>query len=184
MGEGAGVVVLEELEHAKARGAHILCELVGYGLSADAHHMTSPLPDGAGAERCMRKAMAYAQVNAEDIDYINAHGTSTDIGDVCETRAVKSVFGKYAYNGLVVSSTKSMTGHLLGAAGGIELAACVKAIQTGIIPPTINLDNPEPECDLDYAPHKAREKKVDVALSNSFGFGGHNASLIVRRFVA
>ena len=182
MGEGCGVVVLEELEHAKARGANILCELVGYGLSADAYHMTSPLLDGSGAERCMLKALKAAKLNPEDVDYVNAHGTSTDVGDLCETRAVKSVFGKYAYNGLTVSSTKSMTGHLLGAAGGIELAACIKAIQTGIIPPTINLDNPEPECDLDYVPHTAREKNVDVALSNSFGFGGHNASVVVRKF--
>ncbi len=182
MGEGAGVVVIEELEHAKARGARIYAELTGYGVSADAYHLTSPLPDGDGARRCMEMALKHSGLRPDQIDYVNAHGTSTGLGDVCETKAIKRVFGDYAKNGLLVSSTKSMTGHLLGAAGGVELAACVKAILEGIIPPTINLDEADPECDLDYVPHTARESKVDRALSNSFGFGGHNASLLVERF--
>jgi len=181
MGEGAGVVVIEELEHAKARGAEIYCELAGYGVSADAYHMTSPQPEGQGASRCMNMALGHAKVDPSDVDYVNAHGTSTGLGDICETKAIKLTFGAHAKDRLIVSSTKSMTGHLLGAAGGIELAACVKAIQTGIVPPTINLDNPDPECDLDYVPHQAREAKVDVAVSNSFGFGGHNASVVVKR---
>ncbi len=180
MGEGAGVVLLEELEHARKRGARIYCELSGYGLSADAYHMTQPLPEGEGAARCMRMAMKHAKVNASDIDYINAHGTSTPIGDVCETKAIKLALGDHAYK-TAVSSTKSMTGHLLGAAGGIEFAACALAIQTGVIPPTINLDDPDPICDLDYVPKVAREKKVNVAVSNSFGFGGHNATLIATK---
>ncbi|MEM1082526.1 MAG: beta-ketoacyl-ACP synthase II [Verrucomicrobiota bacterium] len=182
MGEGAGAVVLETLEHAQARGAEILAELVGYGVSADAHHLTSPHPEGEGASRCMDMALHHAGMNPEDVQYVNAHGTSTGLGDVCETKAIKRSFGDYAKNGLIVSSTKSMTGHLLGAAGGVELAACLMAIRDGVIPPTINLDQPDPECDLDYAPNVARETKVDVALSNSFGFGGHNASLLVKRF--
>jgi len=180
MGEGAGVLVLEEYEHAKKRGAKIYCELAGYGLTADAYHMTAPQPEGEGAARCMRMAMKHAKVNPEEIDYINAHGTSTPIGDACETMAVKGAFGDYARNGLVVSSTKSMTGHLLGAAGAVEMAACVMAMRDGIIPPTINLDHPDPQCDLDYVPNKAREKKVRIALSNSFGFGGHNSSLLIK----
>lgn len=180
MGEGAGVLVLEEYEHAKKRGAKIYCELAGYGLTADAYHMSAPLPEGEGAARCMRMAMNHAKVNAEEVDYINAHGTSTPVGDVCETKAVKAAFGDYARNGLVVSSTKSMTGHLLGAAGAVEMAACVMAMRDGVVPPTINLDNPDPECDLDYVPHKAREKKVKVAISNSFGFGGHNSSVLIK----
>jgi 3-oxoacyl-[acyl-carrier-protein] synthase II len=182
MSEGSGVVVIEELEHAKARGAEIYCELSGYGVSADAHHMTSPHPDGLGASHCMNTALKHAQVNAEDVDYINAHGTSTGLGDICETRAIKLSFGNKVNEGLLISSTKSMTGHLLGAAGGVELAACVKAITDGIVPPTINLDDPDDECDLDYVAHKARETNVDIALSNSFGFGGHNASLVVKKF--
>jgi len=182
MGEGAGVCVIEELEHAKARGARIYAELTGYGVSSDAYHLTSPHKDGDGARRCMEMALKHAKLNPEQVDYVNAHGTSTGLGDVCETRAIKSVFGDYAKNGLTVSSTKSMTGHLLGAAGGVELAACLKSISEGIVPPTINLDNPDPECDLDYVPHTAREMKVDRALSNSFGFGGHNASLLIERF--
>ena len=182
MGEGAGILVIEELEHAKRRGASIYCELVGYGLGADAYHMTSPLPEGEGASRCMQMAMKHGRINPEDIDYINAHGTSTPIGDICESKAIKHALGAHAYK-LPVSSTKSMTGHLLGAAGGIELAACVLAIKHGVIPPTINLDHPDPECDLDYVPHVAREAKVRVAMSNSFGFGGHNATLIVKEFV-
>ncbi|MBX7158353.1 MAG: beta-ketoacyl-ACP synthase II [Verrucomicrobiae bacterium] len=181
MAEGAGVMVLEELEHAKRRGAKIYGEIIGYGQSADAHHMTAPSPEGAGAALAMQNALKRAQINPEAVDYINAHGTSTPQGDVCETMAVKKVFGAHAKK-VMVSSTKSMTGHLLGAAGAVELAICVKAIETGIIPPTINLDDPDPECDLDYVPHKAREAKIDVAMSNSFGFGGHNCSLIVKRY--
>ena len=180
MGEGAGVLVLEEYEHAKKRGAKIYCELAGYGLTADAYHMTAPQPEGEGAARCMRMAMKHAKVNPEEIDYINAHGTSTPIGDARETMAVKGAFGDHARNGLLVSSTKSMTGHLLGAAGAVEMAACVMAMRDGIIPPTINLDHPDPQCDLDYVPNKAREKKVRIALSNSFGFGGHNSSLLIK----
>ncbi|MDP9290775.1 MAG: beta-ketoacyl-[acyl-carrier-protein] synthase II, partial [Verrucomicrobiota bacterium] len=183
MGEGAGILVLEELEHARKRGGRIYCELVGYGLSADAYHITSPLPDGDGAARCMQMALEKSGINPEEVDYINAHGTSTGIGDVCETKAIKTVFGEHAKNGLSVSSTKSMTGHLLGAAGSVEMAACIMAIRDGIVPPTINLDNPDAECDLDYVPHKARERKVRIALNNSFGFGGHNATLIAREFV-
>jgi 3-oxoacyl-[acyl-carrier-protein] synthase II len=182
MGEGAGVVVIEELQHALRRGARIYCELAGYGVSADAYHLTSPLPEGEGASRCMEMALRHAKITPTDVQYVNAHGTSTSVGDVCETKAIKRTFGDYAKNGLLVSSTKSMTGHLLGAAGGVELAACIKAIGTGILPPTINLDDPDPECDLDYIPHTPREKKIDIALSNSFGFGGHNASVLVRRF--
>lgn len=182
MSEGAGVIVLEELEHAKARGAKILAELVGYGLSADAYHLTSPDPEGRGAARCMQMALDHAGLKPEDVDYINTHGTSTHLGDICETKAIKDTFGDYAKNGLVVSSTKSMTGHLLGAAGGIELLACIKAIEENFVPPTINVFNQDPECDLDVCPNVGRSMKVDVALSNSFGFGGHNASLIVKRF--
>ena len=181
MGEGAGIVVLEELEHARKRGARIYCELVGYGATADAYHMTAPRPEGEGASRCMQIAMNHAKVTPGDVDYINAHGTSTPIGDICETKAIKDAFGDAAYK-VPISSTKSMTGHLLGAAGGIELAACALAMRDGIIPPTINLDNPDPECDLDYVPHTAREAKVKVALSNSFGFGGHNSSVVIRSF--
>lgn len=180
MGEGAGVVMIEEYEHAKARGARIYGELAGYGVSADAHHLSAPSPDGSGPARAMKMAMEHAGVNPEDVDYLNAHGTSTPLGDIAETKAMKLAFGDYAKNGLAVSSTKSMTGHLLGAAGGVELAACLMALQEGVLPPTINLDDPDPECDLDYIPHTAREKKVKVAMSNGFGFGGHNATLVVR----
>jgi 3-oxoacyl-[acyl-carrier-protein] synthase II len=180
MGEGAGVVVVEEYEHARKRGATILCELVGYGVSADAYHLTSPHPDGIGAAKCMEMALRHAKLAPDEIDYVNAHGTSTGLGDVCETRAIKKVFGSHAHNGLLVSSTKSMTGHLLGAAGGVELAASIMALQNQLVPPTINLDNPDPECDLDYVPHKAREAKLKTALSNSFGFGGHNATLVIQ----
>jgi len=182
MGEGAGVVVIEELEHALKRGARIYAELTGYGVSADAYHLTSPHPEGDGARRCMEMAIKHAGVKPEEIDYVNAHGTSTGLGDVCETKAIKSVFGDYAKDGLIVSSTKSMTGHLLGAAGGVELAACVKAIGEGVIPPTINLDNQDERCDLDYVPHTARKADVKRVLTNSFGFGGHNASTIVEKF--
>jgi 3-oxoacyl-[acyl-carrier-protein] synthase II len=179
MGEGAGVIILEEYEHAKKRGAKIYCELAGYGLTADAYHMSAPMPEGEGAARCMHMAMKHAKVNPEEVDYINAHGTSTPIGDICETKAVKHAFGARAKD-MAVSSTKSMTGHLLGAAGAVEMAACVLALRDGILPPTINLDNPDPECDLDYVPNKAREKKVKVAISNSFGFGGHNSSVLIK----
>jgi 3-oxoacyl-[acyl-carrier-protein] synthase II len=180
LGEGAGVVIVEELEHAKKRGATILAELTGYGLTADAYHMTSP--SGVGAVKAMQNTLKRAKVSADKVDYINAHGTSTPVGDVAETDAIKTVFGTDA-KAIPVSSTKSMTGHLLGAAGAAELIFCIKAIETGIIPPTINLDNPDPACDLDYVPHKARETKIDIAMSNSFGFGGHNATLLVQRFV-
>lgn len=181
MSEGAGIVVVEELEHAKARGAKIYCELTGYGLSADAYHMTAPPPDGEGAARAMQMALNHARLSPDQIDYINAHATSTDIGDLCETRAIKQVFGDYAYK-LAISSTKSMTGHLLGGAGGIEMAACALAIRDSVIPPTINLENPDKECDLDYTANVAREKKVRVVLNNSFGFGGHNATLVAAAF--
>ena len=182
MGEGAGIIVVEELEHARARGANIYCELVGYGSTADAYHMTAPPPDGGGAVRAMRVAMEHAGVKAEDIDYVNAHATSTGLGDLAETRAIKTVLGEHAYN-VSISSTKSMTGHLLGGAGAVEMAACALAIRDGVIPPTINLDNPDEECDLDYTPKVAKERKVRVAMNNSFGFGGHNATLIAREFV-
>jgi len=181
MGEGAGVVVLEELEHAKARGARIYCELAGYGNTADAHHLTAPAPGGEGASRCMNMALRSAGINTSDVQYVNAHGTSTPQGDIAETLAIKAVFGGHAKS-LVVSSTKGATGHMLGAAGSTELVACAKAIQTGVVPPTINLENQDPECDLDYAPNQPREIKVDVALNNSFGFGGHNATTLARRF--
>ncbi len=184
MSEGSGVIILETLEHAQARGARILAELVGYGLSADAYHLTSPMPEGEGASRCMQMALDHAGLKPEDVDYVNTHGTSTPLGDICETKAIKRTFGDYAKNGLVVSSTKSMTGHLLGAAGAIELLACVYAIQDNFVPPTINVFNQDPECDLDVCANVGRAMKVDVALSNSFGFGGHNASLIVKRFEA
>jgi 3-oxoacyl-[acyl-carrier-protein] synthase II len=179
--EGAGIVVVEELEHAKARGAKIYCELTGYGVSADAYHMTAPPPDGEGAARAMQLALDHARLSPEQVDYINAHATSTDIGDICETRAIKQVFGDYARK-VAISSTKSMTGHLLGGAGGIEMAACALAIRDSVIPPTINLENLGEECDLDYTPNVAREKKVRVALNNSFGFGGHNATLVAAAF--
>ncbi|MCI0747662.1 MAG: beta-ketoacyl-ACP synthase II [Verrucomicrobia subdivision 3 bacterium] len=182
MGEGSGVLVLEELEHAKARGAKIYCEMIGYGNTADANHMTAPAPQGEGAARCMRMALRNAGLNPTDIDYINAHGTSTPQGDVCETQAIKTVFGEHARK-LVVSSTKGATGHMLGAAGAVEMAICVKAIQNQVAPPTINLDKPDPECDLDYVPHTARPMKIDAVVNNSFGFGGHNASIIARKFV-
>jgi 3-oxoacyl-[acyl-carrier-protein] synthase II len=181
MGEGAGVIVLEELEHAKARGAKIYCELLGYGNTADANHMTAPAPQGEGAARCMRMALRNAGLNPTDVQYINAHGTSTPQGDVCETQAIKTVFGDHAHK-LVVSSTKGATGHMLGAAGAVEMAICAKAIQTQVAPPTINLDKPDPECDLNYVPHTAREMKIDAIVNNSFGFGGHNASIIARKF--
>ncbi|KQL44339.1 3-oxoacyl-ACP synthase [Brevibacillus choshinensis] len=183
MGEGAGVVILEELEHAKKRGATIIAEVIGYGMSADAHHITSPSPGGEGAARCMNNALKDAGIDPTEVDYINAHGTSTDQGDIAETQAIKSVFGEHAYK-LAVSSTKSMTGHLLGATGGIEAIASAYALRDQILPPTINLENQDPECDLDYVPNHARKAKVDVAVSNTFGFGGHNATVILKRYEA
>ncbi len=182
MGEGAGVLVLESLDSAKARGANIIAEVVGYGMSGDAYHITSPAPGGEGGARCMKAALDSAGINPEEVDYVNAHGTSTPQGDICETQGIKAVFGNHANNGLMVSSTKSMTGHLLGAAGGIEAAFSVLALHHGVIPPTINIDNQDPECDLDYVPNTAREVDLNVAVSNSFGFGGTNASLVVRKF--
>jgi 3-oxoacyl-[acyl-carrier-protein] synthase II len=182
MGEGAGVLVLEDLEHAKARGARIYAELAGYGNTADAHHLTAPSPGGEGASRCMRMALRNAGMNPEDVTYINAHGTSTPQGDIAETEAVKSVFGEHARK-VMVSSTKGATGHMLGAAGAVEMVVCVKTLQTDIIPPTINYEVPDPACDLDYVPNKARETRVNAAVNNSFGFGGHNATLIGRKFV-
>ena len=181
LGEGAGLVVLESLEHAEKRGANVLAELAGYGASSDAHHVTQPHPEGEGAARAMKWAIEDANLLPENVDYINAHGTSTPLNDKFETIAMKRMYGDHAYN-LKISSTKSMTGHLLGAAGGIEAAFSVLAIKEGIIPPTINLDDVDPDCDLDYVPNKAVKQKVDVAMSNSLGFGGHNASLVFKSF--
>ena len=181
MGEGSGVLVLEELEHAKARGARIYCEMAGYGNTADAHHMTSPAPEGEGGARAMRMALSSGGLNPEDISYINAHGTSTPQGDVCETEAIKSVFGDHA-GSLAVSSTKGATGHMLGAAGGAEMAVCCKALETDTVPPTINYETPDPDCDLDYVPNEARTMEVNAIANNSFGFGGHNACLVAKKF--
>ena len=180
MGEGSVMLVLEEMEHAKARGARVLAEIAGYGASADMYHFTAPQPEGKGAIRAMKRALEKSGVELTDVDYINAHGTSTKLGDVAETRAIKAVFGDHARE-LAVSSTKSVHGHLLGAAGAIEAAACILAIDRGLLPPTINLENQDPECDLDYVPNKARKADVKVAVSNSFGFGGHNATLVITR---
>ncbi len=179
MGEGSVMFVLEDMEHAKARGARLIAEIAGYGATADMYHFTAPHPEGKGAGRAMKRALETSGVNPEDVAYINAHGTSTKLGDVAETKAIKSVFGDHAYK-LAVSSTKSVHGHLLGAAGAIEAAACVLAMNRGLIPPTINLDTPDPDCDLDYVPNKARKADIKVAMSNSFGFGGHNATLVIK----
>jgi 3-oxoacyl-[acyl-carrier-protein] synthase II len=180
IGEGAGVLVLEEYEHAKARGAKIYCELAGFGMSADAYHMTSPSENGEGAARCMRNALRNAGINPDEVDYVNAHGTSTPAGDVAETQALKGFFGDYAKK-VAVSSTKSMTGHLLGAAGGIEAVFSALAVRDQIAPPTINIFNQDPQCDLDYVPNVARNMKIDVAISNSFGFGGTNGTIVFRK---
>jgi 3-oxoacyl-[acyl-carrier-protein] synthase II len=179
--EGSGILILEEAEFAKRRGAQILAELVGYGATSDAFHITNPAEGGEGGARCMKKALADAKLNPSDIGYINAHGTSTPPGDPSETTAIKTVFGPHAKT-VAVSSTKSMTGHMLGAAGGVEAAISVLALQRGVLPPTINQENADPACDLDYIPNHAREVKVDAALSNSFGFGGTNSVLVFRRF--
>lgn len=181
MGEGSGIVVLEELEHALARGAKIYAEIVGYGATGDAYHITAPAPEGEGGARAMKMALDDAGLSPEEIGYINAHGTSTEYNDKYETMAIKAVFGEHAYK-LAVSSTKSMTGHLLGAAGGIEAIFTVLALQEGILPPTINLDSPDPECDLDYVANEARRQDVDAAISNSLGFGGHNATIAFRKY--
>ena len=181
MGEGAGIVVLEEMEHAVKRNAPIYCELIGYGMSGDAYHMTAPDPQGDGGVRCMTASLKDAGVKLEDVDYMNAHGTSTLYNDRIETLAMKKVFGTHAAK-LAVSSTKSVTGHLLGAAGGVEMIACALAIKNGIIPPTINYETPDPECDLDYVPNKPRAAKINVAMSNALGFGGHNATLVAKKF--
>jgi 3-oxoacyl-[acyl-carrier-protein] synthase II len=181
LSNGAGIMVVEELEHAKSRGAHIFAELSGFGMSGDAHHMTAPPADGEGAARCMQIALRDAGMAPGQVDYINAHGTSTLLGDRAESDAVKSIFGDHAYR-LAVSSTKSMTGHMLGAAGGVEAIFSVLSIRDGVLPPTINLDNPSEGCDLDYVPNEAREISVDVVLSNSFGFGGTNGTLVINRY--
>jgi 3-oxoacyl-[acyl-carrier-protein] synthase II len=181
MGEGTGIVVVESLESALARNAHIYAEISGYGMSGDAYHISAPAPEGEGAGRCMAMALKDAGIAPEKIDYINAHGTSTKYGDELETMAIKKVFGEHAYK-LCVSSTKSMTGHLLGAAGGVEAIFAILSIVNGVVPPTVNLDNPDPECDLDYVPNKARQRDVQCAMSNSFGFGGTNACLIFNKY--
>jgi len=182
MGEGSGILLLEELGHALSRGARIYAEIVGYGMTCDAYHMTSPVPGGEGATRAVQLALKDAQLNPEQVNYINAHGTSTEMNDVTETAAIKKALGESAYK-VAISSTKSMTGHLLGGSGGIEAVATVMAIANDQIPPTINLDNPDPECDLDYVPNFSRAQTIDVALSNSFGFGGHNVTLAFKKYV-
>ncbi|MEI8198148.1 MAG: beta-ketoacyl-ACP synthase II [Phycisphaerae bacterium] len=182
MGEGSGVIMIEELEHAKKRGARIYAELIGYGVSADAYHLSAPSPDGTGPAYAIQMALRHGKKNPSDVNYLNAHATSTGLGDIAETKAIKLAFGNHVKNGLMVSSTKSMTGHMLGAAGGIELIACIMAIKHSIVPPTINVENQDPECDLDCVPNIAREADVKVAISNSFGFGGHNASVLISRF--
>jgi 3-oxoacyl-[acyl-carrier-protein] synthase II len=181
IGEGAGIIILESLHHATDRGAKIYAEIVGYGMTADAYHITSPPPGGEGAARCMTLALKDSGIGHSEVDYINAHGTSTKYGDEIESQAIKAVFGEHAYK-VAISSTKSMMGHLLGAAGGVEAVISVLSIVNDIALPTINLDNPDPECDLDYIPHKARKMKINYALSNSFGFGGTNACLLFKKF--
>jgi 3-oxoacyl-[acyl-carrier-protein] synthase II len=181
VGEGSGIMIIESLEHARARGAKIYAEIVGYGMSGDGYHITSPPPDGEGAARCMRSALDNAGIEPDQIDYINAHGTSTPLNDLYETRAIKMIFGDAAHK-VAVSSTKSMTGHLLGGAGGVETIFSALTIKDGIMPPTINFENPGEECDLDYVPNTARKADVTYAMSNSFGFGGTNASLILKKF--
>ncbi|HJU26189.1 MAG TPA: beta-ketoacyl-ACP synthase II, partial [Rhodanobacteraceae bacterium] len=180
LSDGAGVLIVEEYEHAKKRGARIHCELVGFGMSGDAYHMTAPIENGEGGARCMAAALKDAGVNVGDVQYINAHGTSTQAGDVAEVRGIRSVFGAQADN-VMVSSTKSMTGHLLGAAGGVEAIFSILAMRDSMVPPTINLENPGEGCDLDFVPNAAREASVDIALSNSFGFGGTNGTLVFRK---
>ncbi len=180
MGEGSVMFVLEDMDHAKRRGAKIYAEIAGYGASADMYHFTAPQPEGMGAARAMKQALEKSGVDTTEVGYVNAHGTSTKLGDIAETKAIKSVFGDHAYK-LAVSSTKSVHGHLLGGAGAIEAAACVMALDRGLVPPTINLDNQDPECDLDYVPNRARKADVNVAISNSFGFGGHNATLVIKK---
>ena len=182
LSEGAGVVVIEELSHALARDAKIYAELIGYSSSADGYHITAPDPEGKGAILAMTDALRDGEINPEDVDYVNVHGTSTQLGDQAENHALKKTFGRHAYNGLMASSTKSSTGHLLGASGGIELIACAKAVEAGVVPATLNLENPDDGCDLDYVPNTPREAPIKVALSNSFGFGGHNACLLIRKF--
>jgi 3-oxoacyl-[acyl-carrier-protein] synthase II len=179
MGEGSGILILEDLEKARARGATIYAEVVGHGASSDAHHITAPHPEGEGAVQCMQNALESAGIHPHDIGHINAHGTSTPLGDIAETKAIKKAFGAHAGK-IAVSSTKSMTGHLLGAAGGVESIFCAKALHHGMLPPTINLENQDPECDLDYVPNKARKQQVQYALNNSFGFGGTNSCLILK----
>ncbi len=180
MGEGAGVCIVESLDHARRRHARIYCEVAGYGITGDAYHMSAPAPEGEGAARSMSMALGHARLNPDQIDYINAHGTSTPVGDKCETQAVKKVFGEHARK-VAISSTKSMTGHLLGAAGAVETAVCALAIQNGVVPPTINYEHPDPDCDLDYVPNQARQMKVATCVNNSLGFGGHNATLIIKK---
>jgi 3-oxoacyl-(acyl-carrier-protein) synthase len=181
MGEGAAVLVLETESRAKARGANILAELAGYGSTADAFHVTAPHENGAGGAAAILQALASAEANPEDIGYISAHGTATELNDLSETKAIKLALGELAYE-IPISSTKSMTGHMMGATGALEAIFCVQAVREGLLPPTIHYETPDPECDLDYIPNKAREKKIDLAISNAFGFGGHNAVLAVRRY--
>ena len=181
IGEGAAVLVLERESHAKKRGANILAELAGYGSTADAFHVTAPHEDGEGGAAAIQQALTAAKANAEDIGYISAHGTATKLNDLSETKAIKAALGEYAYQ-VPISSSKSMTGHMMGATGALELIFCIQSLKEGILPPTIHYDTPDPECDLDYIPNKAREKKIDLAISNAFGFGGHNAVLAVRRY--
>jgi 3-oxoacyl-[acyl-carrier-protein] synthase II len=181
MGEGAGILILEELEHALNRGAKIYAEIAGYGMSSDAYHISTPSPNGEGAARCMQNAIKDADIAPEEVNYINAHGTSTKYGDEVETAAIRDVFGKHAYK-LCVSSTKSMIGHLLGASGGVEAVISALCIQRSKVPPTINLDNPDPACDLDYVPHRARQLDINVVMSNSFGFGGTNGCIVLKKY--